>query len=511
MAGKRLLMSKKRDILRAKFQLGLSHRQIMESVGVSLGSITKTVRRARAAQMGWEEVEVLDDDALERKLEPPPPPDTSDARPEPDCAYIHVERKRPGVTLDLLHTEYLEANPDGYRYSAFCGRYRAWLKKQKLSMRQAHLAGEKMFVDYSGKKAFYVGDDGKPVWVELFVAVLGASNYTYVEATHTQQSHDFIQSHMRAMTFFGGVPKLIVPDQLKSGVTTSCLYEPKIQRTYEEMARHYGTAVFPARPKKPKDKSKVEVAVQVIQRWVLARLRNEVFTSLASLNARIRELNEDLNDREMRTYGKTRRQLFEALDKPALQPLPTDSFELADFNTCRVDRDYMVHVDGHAYSVPYTLVGELVDIRLTATCVEVLHKNQRKASHKRSFDKGGTTRVKTHMPKAHQEMLHKPPSELIREGNEVGPSTGKFIDALLKKHKHPEKGYRPCVGLLRLRTPYGDERLEKACARALWAQALSYRNVMHILKKNLDALPLGDDEEADAIVHCNVRGPDYYQ
>jgi len=504
-------MNKIRGILRAKLSLGLKHREIARSVGTSTGVVSKVALQARNAQLDWAAIEALDDEALAQRLRGPERV-AAKHRPAPDCAYVHVERKKPGVTLGLLHVEYLEEHPDGYGYSAYCERYRRWLKKHKLSMRQEHRAGEKLFVDYSGKKASYIGSDGQVVDVELFVATLGASNYTYVEATHTQQSVDFIASHKRALAFFGGVPQLLIPDQLKSGVTTSCRYEPGIQRTYEEFARHYGTAVLPARPHKPKDKSKVEVAVQVVQRWVLARLRNEVFSSLAALNARISELNAELNARTMRRYGKSRRELFEILDQPVLRPLPPEPFEHADFSTCRVSGDYMVLIDEHFYSVPHTLVGERVDIRLTATCVEVLFKHRRVASHQRSHEKGGITRVKAHMPKAHQACMHKPPSALIAEGHEVGVSTGTLVEAMLQKHKHPEKGYRPCLGLLRLRKIYSDERLERACARALFAGAYSMRSVKSILEKSYDALPIDEcnDDDTDDLSHENIRGSEYY-
>jgi transposase len=323
MAAERLSMRQLKEILRQKWVLGRSHRLIAQSLGVSAGSVGGALCRATAAGLDWSQVEALDESALEAKLYGPPPGTASVIRPMPDPAYIHAERSRPGVTLELLHLEYLEKHPDGYRYTQFCEVYRRWTKRRRLSMRQVHRAGEELFVDYSGKKPAIVdATTGEVIEVELFVGVLGASNYTYAEATRSQQIGDWIGAHVRYFEFIDGVPRDVVPDQLKSGVTKACRYEPKIQRTYEELAKHYGTTVLPARPAHPKDKAKAERGVQVAQRWILARLRHRTFFSLAELNEAIRELVDELNDRKMKTYGASRRELFERLDRPALRPLP---------------------------------------------------------------------------------------------------------------------------------------------------------------------------------------------
>ncbi|MFC1707817.1 IS21 family transposase [Planctomycetota bacterium] len=460
----------------------------------------------------WKGVEELTDEELERRLcvvrdERKP------KRPEPDCAWIHTERKRPGVTLELLHHEYLEKHPDGYLYTAFCNRYRQWLKRRRLSMRQIHKAGEKLFVDYAGKRPHIVDSaTGEFVEVELFVAVLGASNLTYVEATRTQKSEDWIASHIRAFEFLGGVPELVVPDQLKSGVTTPCRYEPKVQRTYEELARHYDTVVLPARPKKPKDKAKVEVGVQVATRWILARLRNQTFFSLAELNARIRELLEDLNQRTMRTYGASRCELFEKLDKPALRPLPAARFVYGEWKKARVNLDYHVELDRHYYSVPHRLIHEEVEVRSTATTIEIYRRGRRVAAHVRSSVKGRHTTVPEHMPKAHQHHLSWTPTRLIHWAGTVGPQTEELVRHILESRRHPEQGYRTCLGILRLSKRYGCDRLEMAAARALQAGARSYRHVNSILKNGLDRVPLPQPCEpiAEPIVHENVRGAACY-
>jgi transposase len=360
MATERVPMQKIREILRLKWVARRSHRDAARSLGVSAGTVAAAVGRARAAALTWDAVEALSDDALERTLYGPTPAEIAGARAEPDLAAIHQELRRPGVTLELLHVEYLAAHPTGYRYSAFCARYRAWRARQRLSMRQVHTAGEKAFVDYAGMRPTIVdAATGEVTAVELFVAVLGASNYTFAEATRTQQSADWIASHVRAVEFFGGVAAVWVPDQLRSGVTRPCRYEPGVQRTYADWAQHYQTVVLPARPAKPRDKAKVEVAVQVAERWILAQLRHETFFSLATLNVRIRELLGALNARPMKGYGgRSRRALFDEFDRPALQPLPAERFVHADWLRARVNIDYHVEVDRHYYSVPHPLVHE---------------------------------------------------------------------------------------------------------------------------------------------------------
>ncbi len=347
-------MRKIREILRLKWVAQRSHREAARSLGVSPGAVASAVEPGPRPALTWEAVEALSDDALERTLYGPTPAEIDGARPEPDLAWIHQELRRPGVTLELLHVEYLAAHPTGYRYSAFCDRYRAWRARQRLSMRQVHKAGEKAFVDYAGMRPTIVdAATGEVIAVELFVAVLGASNYTFAEATRTQQSADWIASHVHAVEYFGGVPAVWVPDQLRTGVTVPCRYEPGVQRTYAEWAQHYHTVVIPARPAKPRDKAKVEVAVQVAERWILARLRHETFFSLAALNARIAELLTALNARPMKGYGgRSRRDLFEQFDRPALQALPAERFVHADWLQARVNIDYHVEVDRHYYSVP---------------------------------------------------------------------------------------------------------------------------------------------------------------
>jgi transposase len=480
---------------------------------VSIGVVSKVMCRAEAAALTWADVAPLDEEALDVRLYGPVLSATAQ-RPMPDPVWIDIEKRKPGVTLELLHVEYLEAHPDGYRYTQFCEIYRRHLAKQRRSMRQTHVAGERAFVDYSGKRPQIIDPKtGEVTPVELFVGVLGASSYTFAEATLTQRSVDFIRSHVHMFEFFGGTPAIVTPDQLKSGVSSSCWYEPTIQRTYEELAKHYSVAVVPARPKKPKDKAKVECAVRIVQRWILARIRNEQFFSLEALNERIAALVEDLNDRPMRAYGgKTRRDLYSLLDKPVLKALPSERFVVGEWKQARVNIDYHIDVEKHLYSAPHTLVHEVVDVRVTAMTVEVFHRNERIASHVRSRAAGRATTIPAHMPKAHQEHLEWPPSRIVDWANTLGPDVGALVEAILAEKTHPEQGYRPCLGIIRLEKRFGAVRLNNACRRALHAGARSYRHVSSILKNRLDDTPLVDvnDGERHAVVHENVRGPDYY-
>jgi len=490
--------------------LGRSHRAIAKSVGVSAGVVSLASARAAAASLGWEQVEALDDRELEARLYPTAA--LASERVEPDCAWIHRERHRPGVTLELLHHEYLEEHSGGLKYTAFCDRYRAWLNRRGLSMRQVHLAGDKLFVDYSGKKAHIIDSDtGEVIDVEIFVAVLGASNYTYAEATATQQSPDWIASHVRSLEYIGGAPVALVCDQLKSGVTRACRYEPEAQRTYEELAEHYQTTVMPARPKRPKGKASVEVGVQIVQRWILARIRNEAFHSLGELNTRIRELLVDLNGRVMRRYGKSRRELFEQLERDKLRPLPLTRFEYAEWTKVRPNIDYHVVIDGHFYSVPHSLRHEQLEARTTQDTVEIFHNRKRVWAHRRSRARGGFTTVAEHMPSAHRAQAEWTPTRILTWAEKLGPSTRQLADEILRDRPHPEQGFRSCLGILRLAKRYGDDRVEAACRRALAVRARSYRHVESILKRGLDrAAPASPETGAPPLHHENVRGRDYY-
>jgi transposase len=506
-------MRQTRDILRTKWELGFSNRQAARSAGVSPATVDNVVKRARSAGLtDWSAVAPLGEAELSARLYAGPGAEESYPRVEPDCAWIHRERSRPGVTLELLHEEYLEQHPEGYQYTAFCDRYRAFLKRRGLVMRQPHIAGDKMFVDYSGKKPHIVDPlTGEWIEVELFVAVLGASNYTYAEATRSQKVHDFISSHVRTFAFCGGVARAMVPDNLKSAVIKSCRYEPTLQLSYEHMAQHYGTAILPARPRKPRDKAKVEGAVRIAQRWILGRLRNRVFHTLAALNEAIAEMIERLNNSTMRSYGKSRRELFDSTERRALLPLPVDRYAVTYWKKATVNIDYHVEFDARLYSVPYRHVHQEVWICATATTVEVQLLGKRIAAHARNTS-GRPTTLPDHMPSSHRAHAEWTPSRILGWASKLGPSALSLCQEILADRPHPEQGFRSCLGILRLAKRYGDDRLEAACSRCLAVHARSYRSVESVLRHGLDKTSNAPEPAANAptIEHENVRGPEYF-
>jgi transposase len=512
MATERLAMDRLREILRQKLVLRRSHRDVADAVGVSVGLVSSVMSRAAVQQVDAEHIEEIDEAELEEKLYGRRAAKEA-KRPLPNPAEMHIELRRAGVTLQLLHLEYLERYPDGYRYTAYCDVYRAWLAKRSPTMRQTHVAGDKMFVDYSGKRPRIVDRaTGEVTEVELYVAVLGASNYTYAEATFTQQVPDFIASTTRAFAFFGGATRAVVPDQLKSAVTIACRYEPGIQRSFNELGRHYRTTILPARPASPRDKAKVEVGVQIVQRWILARIRHQVFHTLGELNARIRELVTELNARTMRLYKMSRTELFNRIEKSALSALPAEVFEYATWKKGKLNVDYHIVFDDHFYSAPHTLIQEELWVRATTTSIEIFHRGTRVAAHARSYIKFKHTTITAHMPAAHQKHAEWTPSRILGWARTVGPKTSALAEAILAEHRHPEHGYRSCLGLFRLAKRYGNERVEAACARALTVSARSYRHVESILKHGFDRAPALATESVPStgVVHENVRGRDYY-
>lgn len=512
MARERTDMRKSREILRHILQLKLSYQVVEASLGVSHGLVCRTLTKARERGLAWPEIEPLSDDELEALLYGPPsiPGATTTL---PDWPQVDAQLRRPGVTLLLLHQEYRHEHPEGLGYSQFCDHYSRFRAKRPLIMRQSHVAGDKLFVDYSGKRPFYFDpESGERIDCELFVAVLGASNLTYAEATATQRSGDFLRSHIRAHQYLGGVPRLWVPDNLKSAVTRSCRYEPTLQSDYRELAAHYGAAVLPARPRKPRDKAKVEVGVQIAQRWLLACLRNVRCFSLAELNGHIARLLEALNHRPMRVYKCSRRELFEKLERQHLRPLPLHPFVLCETKEARVHIDYHVELSGHYYSVPYTLVGELVRLRATETTVEIFHHHKRVASHVRSPRRGAHSTCVEHMPKAHQKQQDWSPGRILSWAGKIGPHASSLCQAILQDRRHPEQGYRSCLGLIRLERRYEAARIEAACERAFAAGARSYQSVKAILEGGLDRIPMpaAAPSAVRLAPHENLRGPDYY-
>ena len=513
MPAKRLSMRKLKEVLRLTYQSHLSQRQIARSLSISKTSVNKYLELAQAAGITWPLPAGMDDTALTKALFPGSLSSWSQQFTQPDFTSIHQELKRKGVTLQLLWEEYAAINPEtAYQYSWFCELYKEWRSHLRVSMRQTHRAGEKLFVDYAGQTVPIVDPaTGEAYDAQVFVAVLGASNYTFAEATWTQTLPDWISSHVRAFEFFGGLPELVIPDNLRSGVTRACRYEPDLNPTYSEMAAHYGVAVIPARPYKPRDKAKVEAGVQLVERWILARLRKLTFFSLSELNKEIGALRDELNGRPFKRLPGSRLSQFDALDRPALRALPRQPFEYAEWKKVRVNIDYHVEVEGHYYSVPHSLVRRELEARLTASTLELFHRGQRIASHLRSRLRGSHTTIVEHMPKAHRAHLEWTPGRFLTWAAEVGPSTRDLVRHLLFRKPHPEQGYRSCLGLLSLSRRYGAERLEKAAERALLLGSPTRRSVDSILKQGVDRLPVVEEEVLRELPrHENVRGPDYY-
>ena len=514
MSRPRLAMRKVRDILRLAVGQGLSRRQVGQALGIPFTTVADHLRRAQGAGLSRPLPDELDDAALEALLFPAPAPKEL-VRPVPDWKTVHRELRRPGVTLQLLWFEYREAHPDGYGYSQFCHHYRAFAKTVDLVMRQEHRAGEKLFVDYPGDKLpIYDRRTGAVAYqAELFVAVLGASNYLYAEAFASQQLEPFLMAHVHAFEAFGSVPQIVVCDNLRSGVNKAHRYEPDVNATYEEMATHYHVAIIPTRSAKPRDKAKVEAGVLLAERWILARLRNHRFYSLHEANVAIAECVTAINDRPFKKLPGSRRQLFEELERPAMRPLPADPYEFATWRLgMKLNIDYHVEdvVYRHYYSVPHQLVGQRVDLRLTTSTVEVFSRHRRVASHLRSHSKGFTTDP-AHMPDSHRRHAEWTPSRIVAWAQKTGPATAALCEAILASKPHPEQGYRSCLGIIRLSGRYGTERLEAACARALSARALSYRSVESILRHGLESQALAAAPARAHRRHQNLRGPTYYR
>jgi transposase len=510
MASKRLSMRKTQEVLRLKAR-GLSNREIARVCSIGRTTVANYLSRAAVAGLSWPLPEDMGDEQLERLLFPPPL-HPSRERDHPDWAKVHQELKKKGVTLALVWEEYKAHHPEGYQYSQFCELYRRWRGKLSVWMRQEHKAGEKLFIDYCGQTVDVVDPaTGESKAAQIFVAVLGASNYTYAEAVWSQGLPDWIASHQRAFHYFGGVPELVVIDNLKSGVTKTCRYEPDLNPTYQDMATHYGTAVLPARVRKPRDKAKVEAGVLLVERWILAALRHRIFFSLAELNQAISDLLEKLNARPFKKLPGSRRSLFESLDKPALKPLPQAPYQYAEWKKVKVHIDYHVEVDRHYYSIPYQLAGKRLDVRFTAQTVECFHKGRRVASHRRNYRRGGFTTLPEHMPTSHREYLKWTPGRLLNWAAKIGPSTAGLASAIMESRAHPQQGFRSILGILRLSDTYGHDRLEAACQRAMAIKAMSFKSVQSILKNGLDRRPIKENNaESAPIRHPNIRGAAYY-
>jgi transposase len=508
-------MRKIKEVLRLRWELGLGLRQIERSCLISRATVTDYLQRAEKAGLGWPLPEDCDDEQLERRLFKSPYREPVLRRALPEFAQIHEQLQRhKHLTLQLLWEEYRQVDASGYGYSFFCELYRSWQRKQDFVLRQEHKAGEKMFVDWAGTTIpLHDRVTGRVLQASLFVAVLGASSYTYAEAAGDQQMESWMSGHIHALEFFGGAPRLVVPDNAKTGLTKACRYDPDLNPTYQEMAMHYGLGVLPARPYKPRDKAKVESAVLLAERWIIAALRHRQFFDLPTLNAAIRELLTRLNQRGFRKRSGSRATLFASLDQPALRPLPATPFDLSEWSKARVNIDYHVAFDANFYSVPYQLVQQIVEVRSTPATVEIFYQGQRVASHVRSRGQHHTISHHEHRPKSHQCHLEWTPSRLIHWAASIGPHTARLFESILASKPHPEMGYRSCLGLIRLGERYTPIRLEAAAERALLTGACRYQNVKSMLEKSLDRLPIPQPSPPPTLPaqpHDNIRGAEYF-
>jgi transposase len=493
---------------------GVSKHQIARRTGVVPSTVRETLKRFAASGLAWPLGDEVTDAVLEARMYRNAGKKQGHRQyAEPDWAWVHRELKRKHVTLSILWDEYIAQQPDGYRYSRFCDLYRGWEGKLSVTMRQAHVGGEKLFVDYAGDRVEVfdrMTGEARSAWI--FVAVMGASSFTYAEATWTQGLADWIGAHTRAFEAIGGVAHLIVPDNTKTAVIKSCLYEPTVNRTYTEMAAHYDTAILPARPRKPRDKAKVEAAVLIMERWILGRLRHRRFYSLEELNAAIRALLLRVNDElPIRRLGVTRRQLLEELDRPALKPLPVEPYVFAEWRIRRVGIDYHVDLDRHYYSVPHSFAKQQVEVRLTARTVEIFVKGERVAAHMRASGNGKHTTVPEHMPASHRRYAGWTIERIRHDAAVIGPSAAALCELILTERSHPEQGFRACLGIVRLVKAFGPARVEAAAARALEIGARTYGSVKSILDNNLDRQTTPKRaEDSLAIQHRNIRGLRYY-
>ena len=502
------------EVLRLAAQ-GLSYRQIAHSVGIGASTVQGYLKRAQRAGISWPLPDDLDADALEARLFTRGADDYRSDRPTPDWLAIHRERRRgKHVTLQLLWLEYKQTYPDGWGYTQFCTHYHRWLERQDVVMRLEYPAGERMFVDFCGDTLLITDPDTGEVWeAQVFVSALAASGYLYAEATGSQDLAAWLGAHVNALEFYAGAPRVVVPDNLKSGVTKACWYDPELNPSYLDLAQHFSVAVLPTRPYHPRDKAAVEAAVQVAERWVLAPLRKRRFFSLGEANAAIAEQVRSVNTRRFRGQDLSRRALFEKLERPALQPLPPQRYEFAVWKPAKVNIDYHVEFADRYYSVPYQLAREAVEVRATARVVEVFHRGRRIASHVREYGRRRFSTKPEHMPASHRAHLEWTPSKLVAWGASIGPPVAELIDTILTTRPHPEHGYRACLGLKRLVKRYGGERVSAACRRALAIHGASYRSVESILKNGLDRIPVVVDPAPKIvhIQHANLRGPAYYQ
>jgi transposase len=510
MARKKLTMRQIIEILRLKHQNQLSIREIARSCGLPTSTVGDYLKRAEAAAITWPVPEAMSEKELLERLIAATPAATESCCALPDWPSIHKELGRKSVTLVLLWQEYRQVHPEGYGYSRFCELYQRWANTLDPVLRQVHIPGEKMFVDWAGQTIEIHNQDGSISLAHLFVAVLGASNKTYAEAFENEQLPCWITAHCHAYAFFQGVSRITVPDNLKTGVVRPCRYEPLLHHSYQEMGEHYGTVIIPARSKHPRDKAKVETGVQIAERRILAALRDQRFFNVAQLNEAIVQRLTELNEQPFQKLEGSRNSWFESVEKSQLLPLPSTPFVLASWSRAKVNIDYHVVVENHFYSAPYQLIHQRLDVRLTDHTVELFQNGKRVAAHRRSHLAGRSTTLDEHRPKSHQKHLEWSPSRIVDWAKTIGPECAKLVEKIMAERSHPEHGFRSSMGIIRLGKAFGNERLEAACRRALHFGSHSYRSIQSILQNKLEAQPLEQELPLPSPTNKNVRGGPYY-
>jgi len=508
----KLTMRKISEILRQKYELNRSYREIGRSLNISISTVGDYLARAKLAGISWPLAEDLTEEILHAKLFLPSIKQGQKDRPMPDWEWVHKEVRRKGVTLGLLWREYRETHADGICYSQFCYHYQQYAKTIAPVMRQMHKGGEKCFVDYAGMTVPWLDvTTGEVHYAQIFVGALGASQYVYAEATKSQKIPDWTASHVRMLENFEGVPEIIIPDNLKSGVQKAHRYDPNINPNYQCLSEHYGFAIVPARSVKPRDKAKVESAVGCVERQILAPLRHHTFTSIAEINLAIKERLTTFNQQSMQKMKVSRRELYESLDKPVLKALPLERYQQSEWKSAKVHIDYHVVFDFHYYSVPYSYIHQPVEIRSTATTLECFYKGKRIALHTRSYVRYGYTTLTEHMPEAHRVHAEWTPERMRRWANKIGPQTAAFIEQMILSRPFPQQAYRACLGLLRLGQRYGEDRLEKACAKGLKVGISRYQQVEKMLINKVEDSTAAHVDNKLLPRHTNVRGPEYYR
>jgi transposase len=507
----RLTMRKIKEIFRQHHN-NRSYRDIAASLNIGISTISDYLSRAKKIGLTWPFPEELSEEELYNKLFNPSDKKSAQ-RPLPEWEDIHRELRKKGMTLQLLWREYKDIHPNGFGYTQFCTHYRRYVKSISPVMRQPHKAGEKTFVDYAGMKVPWINPStGELHEAEIFVGSLGASQYTFVEATATQQLPDWIQSHVRMWEYFGGVSDIAVPDNLRAGVRKAHRYDPDVNANYQHLSEHYGFAIVPARANEPKDKAKVENAVGWVERQILAPLRHITFTSIAEINAAIKPRLAKINGQPFQKMKTSRVELFETIDKPALKPLPPSAYQYVDWSKAKIHIDYHFVFKEHFYSVPYNYIHREVDLCTTGTTIECFYQGKRIAAHARSYVRYQFTTLPDHMPPNHLAQAEWSPERMRRWAKKIGVQTASFIEHMILSRPFPQQAMRSCLGLLRMGKRFGDERLEKACAIALSAGATRYQQVEAILKNKIDLLNSQSESQSNVVsLHQNIRGSNYYQ